>query len=92
LLGPLAENDPVIIVDTNNPDELPENINTADIQAIIDHHKLVGGLETKAPIDITVRPLACTATIMLDLMGTAVAAQMPKDIKGVALSCICPIR
>ena len=88
LLGPLAENDPVIIVDTNNPDELPKNINTADIRAIIDHHKLVGGLETKAPIDITVRPLACTATIMLDLMGTAVAAQMPKDIKGVALSCI----
>ena len=88
LLGPLAENDPVIIVDTNNPDELPKNINTADIRAIIDHHKLVGGLETKAPIDITVRPLACTATIMLDLMGTAAAAQMPKDIKGVALSCI----
>ena len=50
---------PVVIVDTNNPAELPDNINDADIQAIIDHHKLVGGLETKGPIDITVRPLAC---------------------------------
>ena len=88
MLGPLSENDPVIIVDTNNPSELPDNINTADIQVIIDHHKLVGGLETKAPIDITIRPLACTATIMLDLMGAAAAAQMPRHIKGAALSCI----
>ena len=78
---------PVVIVDTNNPAELPENINDADIQGIIDHHKLVGGLETKGPIDITVRPLACTATIMVDLMGDD-AAQMPDAIKGAALSCI----
>ncbi len=78
---------PVVIVDTNNPAELPDNINDADIQGIIDHHKLVGGLETKGPIDITVRPLACTATIMYDLMGDD-AAKMPDAIKGAALSCI----
>ena len=78
---------PVVIVDTNNPAELPAGINDADIQAIIDHHKLVGGLETKGPIDITIRPLACTATIMYDLMGDD-AAKMPDAIKGAALSCI----
>lgn len=78
---------PVVIVDTNNPAELPANVNGADIRAIIDHHKLVGGLETKGPIDITVRPLACTATIMVDLMGEE-AAKMPKEIKGAALTCI----
>ncbi|ARE82919.1 manganese-dependent inorganic pyrophosphatase [Roseovarius sp. MS2] len=78
---------PCVIVDTNNPAELPANINNADIQAIIDHHKLVGGLETKGPIDITVRPLACTATIMLDLMGDD-AAKMPNWAKGTALTCI----
>ncbi|MBN8291691.1 manganese-dependent inorganic pyrophosphatase [Rhodobacter sp. NTK016B] len=78
---------PVVIVDTNNPAELPDAINTADIRAIIDHHKLVGGLETKGPIDITVRPLACTATILYDLMGEAVA-QAPRGIKGAMLSCI----
>ncbi|MBU3034350.1 manganese-dependent inorganic pyrophosphatase [Tritonibacter mobilis] len=78
---------PVVIVDTNNPAELPASINSADIRAIIDHHKLVGGLETKGPIDITVRPLACTATIMHDLMGTD-ADRMPEDIKGAALTCI----
>lgn len=78
---------PVVIVDTNNPAELPDGINVADITAIIDHHKLVGGLETKGPIDITIRPLACTATIMVDLMGDD-AAKMPEAIKGAALSCI----
>lgn len=76
-----------IIVDTNNPAELPENINGADVQAIIDHHKLVGGLETKGPIDITIRPLACTATIMIDLIGDD-ADKMPDWAKGAALSCI----
>ena len=78
---------PVVIVDTNNPAELPDNINEADIRAIIDHHKLVGGIETKGPIDITVRPVACTATIMYDLMGDD-AAKMPEAIKGAVLSCI----
>ncbi len=76
-----------VVVDTNNPAELPANINAADVQTIIDHHKLVGGLETKGPIDITIRPLACTATLMIDLMGDD-AAKMPDWAKGAALTCI----
>lgn len=87
IISEVAEDTPVVIVDTNNPAELPEAINSADIQAIIDHHKLVGGLETKGPIDITIRPVACTATIMHDLMGED-AAKMPESIKGAMLSCI----
>ncbi|SDW71204.1 manganese-dependent inorganic pyrophosphatase [Ruegeria halocynthiae] len=87
IIEDVAEGAPVVIVDTNNPAELPANINSANIRAIIDHHKLVGGLETKGPIDITVRPLACTATIMVDLMGDD-AAKMPDAIKGAALTCI----
>ncbi|WP_417207561.1 manganese-dependent inorganic pyrophosphatase [Antarctobacter sp.] len=87
IISDVAEGAPVVIVDTNNPAELPASINSADIRAIIDHHKLVGGLETKGPIDITVRPLACTATIMVDLMGDD-AAKMPEAIKGAALTCI----
>ena len=87
IISDVAEDAPVVIVDTNNPAELPDGINSADIRAIIDHHKLVGGLETKGPIDITVRPLACTATIMMDLIGDD-AAKMPEAIKGAALTCI----
>ena len=87
IIADVAAGEPVVIVDTNNPAELPERINEADIRAIIDHHKLTGGIETKAPIDITIRPLACTATVMHELMG-ADAAKMPEAIKGLMLSCI----
>ena len=87
IISNLADGTQVVVVDTNNPTELPNNINNTDIIAIIDHHKLVGGLETKGPISITIRPVACTATIMHNLMGDD-AARMPAAIKGVMLSCI----
>ena len=83
----IADGTKAVIVDTNNPAELPANVNALDVVAIIDHHKLVGGLETKGPIDITIRPLACTATLMHDLMG-ADASKMPEWVKGLMLSCI----
>lgn len=87
IIADVDADQPCVIVDTNNPAELPATINSADVQAIIDHHKLVGGLETKGPIDITIRPLACTATIMVDLMGDD-ADKMPDWAKGAALTCI----
>ncbi|MFD3191649.1 manganese-dependent inorganic pyrophosphatase [Sedimentitalea sp. HM32M-2] len=87
IIEDVADDTPVVIVDTNNPAELPANINGADVQAIIDHHKLVGGLETKGPIDITIRPVACTATIMYDLIG-ADMAKMPDPVKSAMLTCI----
>ena len=87
VLVKLEADQPVVIVDTNNPAELPDNINDADITAIIDHHKLVGGLETKGPIEIRIEPLACTATLMWKMIGKDMA-QAPSAIKGAVLSCI----
>lgn len=87
IIADVAAGTPVVIVDTNNPAELPAGINDAKIQGIIDHHMLVGGLKTTSPIDITIRPLACTATIMHDLIGDKLA-QAPSGIKGAMLSCI----
>ena len=87
IISDVADDQPCVIVDTNNPAELPANVNNADILSIIDHHKLVGGLETKGPIDITIRPVACTATLMHDLMGEH-ADHMPEGVKGLMLSCI----
>jgi manganese-dependent inorganic pyrophosphatase len=79
---------PVVIVDTNNPAELPAGTSTPPISAaIIDHHKLVGGLETKGPIDIRIEPVACTATIMHKMIGDDLA-QAPTPVKGAMLSCI----
>ncbi|KEO51983.1 manganese-dependent inorganic pyrophosphatase [Thioclava pacifica] len=87
IIADVAEGEKVVIVDTNNPAELPASINSAEILQIIDHHKLTGGIETTTPIDITMRPLACTATIMYDLMGDDVA-KAPRGVKGAMLSCI----
>ena len=87
IIDGVAADQPVVIVDTNNPAELPDNINAADITGIIDHHKLVGGLETKGPIEINIQPLACTATIMYKMIGDDMA-QMPTEVKGAMLTCI----
>ena len=87
IIADVAAGDQCVIVDTNNPAELPASLDQADVIEIIDHHLLAGGIKTRTPINITVRPLACTATIMHDLMG-ADMARAPEAIKGAMLTCI----
>jgi manganese-dependent inorganic pyrophosphatase len=87
LLEDVNADDMVVIVDTNNPAELPEHINDATIIEIIDHHMLVGGLKTKQPINVTIEPVASTATVMANMMGDELATA-PDAIKGLILSCI----
>lgn len=85
ILEDVEAGDEVVIVDTNNPAELPKSINEVNIFEIIDHHLLVGGLVTKLPTKITMRPVAATATIMYWLIGSA---EIPDNVKGLILSCI----
>jgi manganese-dependent inorganic pyrophosphatase len=87
IIADVASGDQVVIVDTNNPQELPPSINEASIVGIIDHHMLVGGLKTRTPIDVVIRPLACTATVMHDIIGDDLA-RAPRGIKGAMLTCI----
>jgi len=86
-LGDLNADDEVVIVDTNNPGELPDNINDANVAEIIDHHLLTGGIKTKNPIKITLRPVAATATVMSWLIGRDMD-KAPDAIKGLMLSCV----
>ena len=88
LLRSVSAEDKVVIVDTNNPAELFDTINESQIVQIIDHHKLVGGLETPAPIEICIKPLASCASVMYTLMSESEIATIPKNIKGLMLSCI----
>ncbi len=88
LLRSIEAGEKVVIVDTNNPAELFDNISDADIKQVIDHHALAGGLSTKAPINITIRPVASTATVMMAIIPTEAIEQMPDAIKGLVLSCI----
>ncbi|MBY0538430.1 manganese-dependent inorganic pyrophosphatase [Patescibacteria group bacterium] len=87
LLPELTAGESVVVVDTNNPQELPANINEMNIVALIDHHKLVGGLTTETPTDIVIKPVACTATIMHDHF-VASSISIPENIAGLMLSAI----
>lgn len=87
IISDVAEGEQCVIVDTNNPAELPASINQAEVIEIIDHHLLAGGIATRLPINVTIRPLACTATIMHDLIGEDLA-RAPDAIKGAMLTCI----
>lgn len=88
LLDRLNEGDKIVIVDTNNPDELPDNLELVEIIEILDHHKLAGGLSTSQPISITIRPIACTATIIWQIMKQEGNNDVPQDIAGLMVSAI----
>ncbi|MFM2414787.1 MAG: hypothetical protein RI911_480, partial [Candidatus Parcubacteria bacterium] len=70
-----------------NPQELFENINDATIVHIVDHHKLVGGITTKKPVEVVMRPLASTASVIYDYIHEH-ARTVPEQMKGLVLSAI----
>lgn len=87
LLSKLTSEDEIVIVDTNNPEELPADINQAKLKIIIDHHKLVAGLSTSEPITVNISPLACTATLIWEQMQKAKLTPSIK-IAGIMLGAI----
>ena len=87
LIENVTAEDTVVIVDTNNPQELPANILDANIIQIIDHHMLAGGIATRKPIDVTIKTVASTATVIYDLIGGH-AETLPQDMAGLLLSAI----
>ena len=86
IIGDVAEDAPVVIVDTNNPAELPENVESAQIHSIIDHHKMAG-LTTAEPLEIDMRPLCSASSILYARMKTA-GVTPTKEMAGLMLSCI----
>lgn len=77
---------PVAIVDTNNPAELPDGIEKAAVHSIVDHHKLCG-LKTSAPLEVDVRALCSTGSILY-ARAKAAGRTPPPVIAGLMLSCI----
>ncbi len=64
LLG--ARGKAVILVDHNEKGQAVDGIEGADIQEIIDHHRL-GAVETISPVYFRNQPLGCTATIVYQM-------------------------
>lgn len=66
LLG--AKGKRIILVDHNEKTQAVDGMESADIQEIIDHHRL-GTVETMSPVFFRNQPLGCTATIITRLSG-----------------------
>ena len=54
--------DKIVIVDTTNPDELPD-LTDVEVLAVFDHHKL-GGLKTSKPLSAFIFPLGSTTAVL----------------------------
>ncbi len=71
----------VYLIDFMESSQSPKDINEATILGIVDHHKL-GDLKTDAPLEMWVRPIGCSNTIvkqMFDYYGI----EIPKNLAGI---------
>lgn len=76
----------VILVDHTELSQAVSGMEDANIVGIVDHHKL-GDVSTGSPVDILVRPLGSTCTIIKGLFDFF-KKDVPKDIAGVMLCAI----
>jgi len=84
LLG--AKGKKVILVDHNEKNQSVEGVDQAEIQEIIDHHR-IGAVETYAPVFFRNQPLGCTSTIIYQ-MYQETDTEVPKEIAGLLCSAI----
>ena len=76
----------VILVDHNEKSQAVDNIESAVILEILDHHR-IGSLETMEPVYFRNEPIGCTATIVYKAFKEQGVA-VPKDMAGLLLSAI----
>ena len=76
----------VYLIDFMERSQSPKDIDEARIVGIVDHHKL-GDLKTNSPLEMWVRPVGCSNTIvkqMFDYYGV----EIPKDLAGMMMCAI----
>lgn len=76
----------VFLIDFMESSQSPIDIDQATILGIVDHHKL-GDLKTDSPLEMWVRPVGCSNTIvkqMFDYFGV----EIPKDLAGMMMCAI----
>ena len=74
------------VTDYNNYTEAPDDIDEATILGIVDHHKL-GGLKSNAPLEIWIRPVGCTNTIVKEMFDHHEIA-IPKNLAAIMMCAI----
>ncbi len=76
----------LVLVDHNEPSQAVDNIESAEILEIIDHHRL-GSMETMMPVYFRNQPVGCTSTIIYQLYQEQGVA-IPKKIAGLMCAAI----
>lgn len=76
----------VILVDHNTYRQAPDDIKQAKFVGIVDHHSL-GDISTDEPIEVLIKPVGCTNTIIWQLYQQA-GIPIPASIAGGMLTAI----
>ncbi len=76
----------IVLVDHSEKSQTVDNIDKAEILAIIDHHK-IGDITTPNPILFVNYPVGCTATT-LKILFDQTGIEIPKEIAGIMLASI----
>lgn len=86
LISEVTENDSVILVDHNEPEQSADGIANAKIYMVVDHHR-IKGFETADPLFYYAEPVGCTCTILYKLFKQN-SISIPADVAGIMLSAI----
>jgi Inorganic pyrophosphatase/exopolyphosphatase len=84
LLGIKRKN--IILVDHNEKSQAVDNIDSAEVIEIIDHHR-IGTLETRGPVTFRNQPVGCTSTIIYQIYNEH-NLEIPPEIAGLLCSAI----
>ncbi len=76
----------VYLIDFMESSQSPDDIAEATILGIVDHHKL-GDLKTDAPLEMWVRPVGCSNTIVKQMFDYY-DVKIPKDLAGMMMCAI----
>ncbi len=76
----------VYLIDFMESSQSPKDISEATILGIVDHHKL-GDLKTNAPLEMWVRPVGCSNTIVKQMFDYY-DIDIPKEIAGMMMCAI----
>lgn len=81
-----AKKKKVILLDHNEKEQSPNNVEKAEILEVIDHHKIA--FEYSSPIFFRAEPLGATSTILAGKYFNDKKVKMTKQIAGLLLSAI----
>ena len=76
----------VYLIDFMERSQSPKDIDEATILGIVDHHKM-GDLKTDTPLEMWVRPVGCSNTIVKEMFDHY-NVEIPKDLAGMMMCAI----